>query len=1110
MDIKELLLLLNQHPGLAETKTKFEKNNHLVWNGLKGSSLSMMSLLLAKRIGKKAVLVVDEKEDGAQLQNELELFSCDGCVYFMPSAFKRSIAYGQPDAESSLLRTEALTNFFNPRFGQMILITYPEALAEKVFLPNELVDNTLKVKKGDKLSTDFIEEVLIEYGFERVDFVYQPGQYAMRGGLIDVFSYAADWPYRIDFFGEEVESIRTFDIENQLSKETFDEVKIIPDLNDETLFKNRTDLFSLLDENVVFIGKNIDRIKERISQTIQLAIEKREDLKEEFNVDVEDAVVGKEQVDFLNDKFYTIDARLIPEKNSNQIEFNTSPQPAFNKKFELIADNLKQNAGNGYRNIIVSTQQNQIDRLSHIFNEIETSVNFDPLIGRLHQGFIDHDLKIACYTDHQIFERYQRFQLKQRFNKKEAISLQELSRLHPGDYVVHIDHGVGKFGGLEKIDINGKPQETIKLIYRDNDVLYVNIHSLHRISKYKGKDGTPPRIHKLGSATWAKLKSKTKSKVKDIARDLIKLYAARREKKGFAFSGDSYLNEQLEASFIYEDTPDQIKATQNVKADMEDDIPMDRLVCGDVGFGKTEIAIRAAFKAACDSKQVAVLVPTTILAFQHYKTFSDRLKNFPVKVDYISRMRSAKEQKRILKELETGEIDILIGTHRLVGKDIKFKDLGLLINDEEQKFGVATKEKIRAMKANVDTLTMTATPIPRTLQFSLMGARDLSIINTPPPNRYPITTELHPFNEDVIREAIHYEISRGGQVFFIHNRVQNIAEVEAMLNRIIPEANTVHAHGQMDGKKLEKIMLDFIDQKHDVLIATTIVESGLDIPNANTILINDAQNYGLSDLHQLRGRVGRSNKKAFCYLLTPPLTTLTNEARRRLDAIEMFSDLGSGFNIAMQDLDIRGAGNLLGAEQSGFIADVGLETYQQILDEAMFELKETEFSELFSEENKAKDASVKSWARDCHVDTDFEVRLPDQYVANVSERIKLYRELDEISDNKELMLFEERLEDRFGPLPTQVKDLLEVVRVRMIAQRAGFEKIVIKNGKMLCWFISNKESSYYESGVFVKILQNLQANNTVAKIEEKNDRLRLVFSGINNISTAYEKLKKIM
>lgn len=1110
MDKKELLQLLNQHPGLSETKTILENNNHLVWEGLKGSSLSLMGLLYAKRVSKKAILVVDEKEDGAQLQNELELFSCDGCVYFMPSAFKRSIAYGQPDPESSLLRSEALTNFFNPRFNQMVLITYPEALAEKVFLPNELTDNTLVVKVGDMLSTDFIEEVLMTYGFERVDFVFQPGQYAMRGGLVDVFSYAADWPYRIDFFGEEVDSIRTFDIENQLSKETFETVKIIPDLNDETLFKNRSDFFSLLDNDVVFIAKNVDRVKERIFQTIDLADTKTDELKDTFNIDVKDALVEKEKVDFFSDRFYTIDAKTNAENKAKIVHFNTSVQPSFNKKFDLIAENLKQNVFNGYKNIIISTQQNQIDRLSHIFEEFETDVSFNPLIGRLHQGFIDHDLKLACYTDHQIFERYQRFQLKQRFNKKEAISLQELTRLHPGDYVVHIDHGVGKFGGLEKIDINGKPQETIKLIYRDNDVLYVNIHSLHRISKYKGKDNTPPRIHKLGSATWAKLKSKTKSKVKDIARDLIRLYVARREKKGYAYSGDSYLNEQLEASFIYEDTPDQIKATQNVKADMENDIPMDRLVCGDVGFGKTEIAIRAAFKAVCDSKQVAVLVPTTILAFQHYKTFSDRLKNFPVKVDYISRMRSGKEQRRILQELASGEIDILIGTHRLVGKDIKFKDLGLLINDEEQKFGVATKEKIRAMKANVDTLTMTATPIPRTLQFSLMGARDLSIINTPPPNRYPITTEIHPFNEDVIKEAIQYEVSRGGQIFFIHNRVQNIAEVEAMLNRIVPKASTVYAHGQMDGKRLEKVMLDFIEQKFDVLVATTIIESGLDIPNTNTIIINDAQNYGLSDLHQLRGRVGRSNKKAFCYLLTPPLSTLTNEARRRLDAIEMFSDLGSGFSIAMQDLDIRGAGNLLGAEQSGFIADVGLETYQQILDEAMFELKETEFSDLFSEDNKAKDESVKSWARDCHVDTDLEVRLPDQYVNNVSERIKLYRELDEIKDSKELLLFEERLEDRFGPLPNQAKDLMEVVRVRMIAQRAGFEKIVIKNGKMLCWFISNKESSYYQSGVFVKILQNLQANNTLAKIEEKKDRLRLVFSGINNISTAYEKLKKIM
>lgn len=1110
MNNQEFLEIFEKHPGLSQTKRTLQKHKNITWKGLKGSSLSLMSLLSAKGLDKRLLLIVEEKEHAAQLQNELEAFHGDGNVYFIPSAFKRSIAHGQPDADSGLLRTEALNAFFYNHKPRPVLISYADALAEKVFQPGDLKEHSLQIKVGNRLSPDFIQEVLQTYGFEFVDFVYQPGQYAMRGSIVDVFSYAADWPIRIDFFGDEVESIRTFDIESQLSRGSEKEIVIIPDLNDETMFHNRTSLFELLGDETLVVVSNAKYIRERVSATIESAGKNAESLKQDYNIDLSQALISSADFDLFGGSHFTIQTHYGGEGDFELINFDTSPQPAFQKNFQLVAEHLKQNTLAGYRNVVFSTQQSQIDRLTHIFNEMESEVKFEPIIGRLHEGFIDHQLKIACYTDHQIFDRYQRFHLKQRFNKKDAISLKELTGLHPGDYVVHIDHGIGQFGGLEKIDINGKPQEAIKLIYKDNDVLYVNIHSLHRISKYKGKDNTPPRIHKLGSASWAKLKSKTKSKVKDIARDLIQLYAARRQKKGYTFSPDTYMNEQLEASFIYEDTPDQLKATQNVKSDMEDDIPMDRLVCGDVGFGKTEVAIRAAFKAVCDSKQVAVLVPTTILAFQHFKTFSDRLKDFPVRVEYISRMRTARDQRQILKDLAVGKIDILIGTHRLVGRDIQFKDLGLLINDEEQKFGVATKEKIRAMKADVDTLTMTATPIPRTLQFSLMGARDLSIINTPPPNRYPITTELHPFNEDVIREAIDYEVSRGGQVFFIHNRVQNITEVEAMVRRICPKATTVHAHGQMEGRKLEKTMLDFIDQKYDVLVATTIIESGLDIPNTNTIIINDAQNYGLSDLHQLRGRVGRSNKKAFCYLLTPPLTTLTQEARRRLQAIEMFSELGSGFNIAMQDLDIRGAGNLLGAEQSGFIADVGLETYQQILDEAMFELKEGEFSELFSHEQPPAKDDMKDWSRECHVDTDFEVRLPDNYVGSVSERIKLYRELDNVEKESEVQDFESRLIDRFGELPDQAKALLNVVRMRMAAQKLGFEKIVIRNGKMLAWFISNKESAFFESDVFMRILGKLQENPNLGRVEEKKERLRLVFSQVKNVSSALESLKKIM
>lgn len=1108
MNLTQFIEIFQEHPQLKETITKLSTHKHVGWKKLQGSSFSLMSLLCAQKFEKKTIIVVEEREDAVQIQNELESIAGRDRVYYLPSGFKRSVAFGQPDAENTFMRTDALNHFFDPTQPNSIIVTYPDALAEKVFNPGDIEKNTYSLSIGEKISREKIQDVFIEFGFEAVDFVYQPGQYSVRGSIVDVYAYASDLPFRIDFFGEEIETIRTFDPENQLSKNHIDKIKIVPNLSGGKHTSNKKSLFSVLSENHLLIFENPEIISDAIRTTIETARNNKGFLKTEFDFDPEDVLIDISHIDSKNLNCYFIQSGNIANKDIPIIKFDTASQPAFQKNFQLVADNLRHNTNSGYQNIIVSTQKNQIERLTHIFSEMGKDVSFKPLISRLHRGFIDHTLKIACYTDHQIFDRYQKFYIKQRFSNKDALSLQELTGLHPGDYVVHIDHGVGQFGGLEKISLNGKPQEAIKLIYKDSDVLYVNIHSLHRISKYKGKDNTPPRIHKLGSPVWSKMKSKTKSRVKDIARDLIKLYAERLQKQGHAFNGDSFLNEQLEASFIYEDTPDQIKATQNVKADMESNIPMDRLVCGDVGFGKTEIAIRAAFKAACDNKQVAVLVPTTILAFQHFKTFSDRLKDFPVKVDYLSRMRTPKDQKQILKDLAEGKIDIVIGTHRLVGKDVQFKDLGLLINDEEQKFGVAVKEKIRAIKANVDTLTMTATPIPRTLQFSLMGARDLSIINTPPPNRYPINTEWHPFNEDVIREAINYEVARGGQVFFIHNRVQNIQEVEGLIKRLCPKVTTTHAHGQMEGPKMEQIMLDFIDQKYDVIVATTILESGLDIPNANTILINDAQNFGLSDLHQLRGRVGRSNKKAFCYLLTPPPTTLTQEARRRLQAIEMFSDLGSGFNIAMQDLDIRGAGNLLGAEQSGFIADVGLETYQQILEEAMFELKDTEFSELFRN-NSNTEKEEKDWTRDCNIETDFEVRLPDTYINNVSERIRLYKELDNIIDEEELVRFEERLKDRFGTLPSVASELFDVVRLRMLAKQIGIEKIVIKNEKMLTWFIANQQSSYFESAIFTRILKNLQNHPQIAKIEENKGRLRLVFQKIKNITTALKLLKKI-
>lgn len=1107
MDLKNFIESFQEHPRLKETIDKLSTHKNVGWKRLQGSSFSLMSLLCAHKFGKKTIIVVEEREDAIQIQNELESIIGRNQVYYLPSGFKRSVAFGQPDAENNFIRIEALNHFFDPLQPSSVIVTYPEALAEKIFNPSEIEKNTYTLNVGTKISREAIQDVFIEFGFETADFVYQPGQYSVRGSIIDVYAYASDLPFRIDFFGEEIETIRTFDTQSQLSIKQIDKIKIVPDLSNTKQTTDKKSLFSVLNKNHLLIYENPDQITETIGATLETTRNNKEFLKNEFDFDPEKTLIDTNDIDTQQLGCYFIQSGNITNKKIPFINFDTVSQPAFQKNFQLVANNLRQNSKAGYKNIIVSTQQNQIERLAHIFSEMGKDVTFEPIIGRLHRGFIDHQLKIACYTDHQIFDRYQRFYIKQRFSNKEALSMQELTGLHPGDYVVHIDHGVAQFGGLEKISLNGKPQEAIKLIYKDQDILYVNIHSLHRISKYKGKDNTPPRIHKLGSPVWSKMKSKTKSQVKDIARDLIKLYAERRQKQGFAFNSDSFLNEQLEASFIYEDTPDQLKATQNIKADMESKVPMDRLVCGDVGFGKTEIAVRAAFKSACDNKQVAVLVPTTILAFQHYKTFSDRLKDFPVRVDYLTRMRTAKDQKQIKKDLAQGKIDIIIGTHRLVSKDIKFKDLGLLINDEEQKFGVTVKEKIRALKANVDTLTMTATPIPRTLQFSLMGARDLSIINTPPPNRYPINTEWHPFSEDVIREAINYEVSRGGQVFFIHNRVQNIQEVEALIKRLCPKVSVIHAHGQMEGSIMEKTMLDFIDQKYDVIVATTILESGLDIPNANTILINDAQNFGLSDLHQLRGRVGRSNKKAFCFLLTPPPTTLTQEARRRLQAIEMFSELGSGLNIAMQDLDIRGAGNLLGAEQSGFIADVGLETYQQILDEAMFELKDTEFSELFKHENNEQ-TKEKDWTCECNIETDFEIRLPDTYINNVSERIKLYKELDNIVEEEELIKFESKLKDRFGDLPQVAEELFHVVRLRMRAKQTGIEKIVIKNGKMLTWFISNQQSSYYESPVFAQILKNLQENPQLARIEENKGRLRLVFKEIKNITTALKLLKK--
>lgn len=1075
--------------------------------GLIGSSKTILAANLSEILQNSMLFLLADREEAAYLYDDLNNLGLGQSVIFFPSSYKRSIQYDQPDQEFIVQRTEALNTIQNSE-NPYLIITFPEAIVEKVISPENFKKNTLQINAGDKISIRFINEFLFEYGFERVDFVYEPGQFAVRGSIVDIFSYSNEDPYRIDFFGDEVESLRSFNIDTQISKENLKRITVIPDIHTREDEENRISLLEFLPGNTIIFGDSLNSFFYQVNEIHRQTIIARADDENLFNRIVSGETL-KNQLKSKTVCDWGIEPGFQPV---TVFKFSNAPQPVFNKKFDLLGENLEEYLSLGYKVLILSNQEKQIERLQAIFRDVKSTVNFIPVNFTLSQGFVDHDLKICCYTDHQIFERYHRFKLKTRKDQREAVMLKELNTLHPGDYVVHIDHGIGKFAGLVNTDINGKIQEAVRLIYRNNDSLLVNIHSLHRISKYKGKDGTEPSLNKLGTGAWQNLKNRTKARVKDIAKELIALYAERLTEKGFSFSPDSYLQNELEASFIYEDTPDQEKATADVKEDMEKQIPMDRLICGDVGFGKTEIAIRAAFKAVTDSKQVAVLVPTTILALQHYNTFSDRLKDFPARVEYISRFKSASETRRIVAELAAGKVDILIGTHRLVSKDVQFKDLGLLVIDEEQKFGVSVKEKLKRLKVNVDTLTLTATPIPRTLQFSLMGARDLSIIRTPPPNRYPIITEVHGFNEQIIREAILYEVARNGQVFFLHNRIQNIYEVEDTIKRIVPGISTVVAHGRLEGQKLEKVMLDFIQGNYDVLVATTIIESGLDIPNANTIIINHAENYGLSDLHQLRGRVGRSNKKAFCYLLTPPLATLSPESRRRLKAIEEFSDLGSGFNIAMQDLDIRGAGNLLGAEQSGFIADIGFETYQRILNEAILELRQEEFSTVFPKDKQAKEETFTTvrFTQDCQIDTDMELLFQQEYIPGTTERMLLYRELDNIENQKQLDQFRKGLEDRFGKLPLQSRELLDVVKLRWKALELGIEKIILKENKMICYFVSDQQSPFYRSALFLKIVQFVQKNDSKANMREINHKLTLSFTHVPNVETAGHILEEMM
>jgi transcription-repair coupling factor (superfamily II helicase) len=1080
--------------------------------GLLGSSLSFVFQAIFKKSEKPFLLILNEKEEAAYILNDLEQMIDANDVLFYPSSYRRPYQIEETDNANVLLRSEVL-NRINSRKKPAVIVTYPEALFEKVVTRKELDKNTLKIAVGENVSIDFINEILFEYEFKRVDFITEPGEFSVRGGILDVFSFSNDNPYRIEFFGNEVDSIRTFDVETQLSIEKQNKITIIPNLENKFIQENRESFLDYISDKTVLCIENTAFLTSQLDKLFTKAIETFDKLSK----DVKHA--SPEHL-FLNEEGFlrkALDFSIIELSNkplfktTKTFEYHIQPQPSFNKQFDLLLNNLSDNHFNGYTNYLFCSNEGQANRFHDIFESLDEANHenvrnqYHTIVASLYQGFIDEENQIACYTDHQIFERYHKFSIKNGYTKKQTLTLKELNSLSVGDYVTHIDHGIGKFGGLQKIQVEGKTQEAIKLVYADNDIVYVSIHSLHKISKYNGKDGTPPKIYKLGSNAWKVLKQKTKARVKHIAFNLIQLYAKRRLEKGFQFAPDSYLQKELESSFIYEDTPDQITATQDVKADMEKDRPMDRLVCGDVGFGKTEVAIRAAFKAVDNSKQVAILVPTTILAYQHYRTFTERLKEMPVRVGYLNRFRTAKQKAQTLEELASGKLDIIIGTHQLVNKNVVFKDLGLLIVDEEQKFGVNVKDKLKTIAANVDTLTLTATPIPRTLQFSLMAARDLSVITTPPPNRYPIESQVVGFNEELIRDAISYEIQRNGQVFFINNRIENIKEIAGMIQRLVPDARVGIGHGQMEGTKLEELMLGFMNGDFDVLVATTIIESGLDVPNANTIFINNANNFGLSDLHQMRGRVGRSNKKAFCYFICPPYSAMTDDARKRIQALEQFSELGSGFNIAMKDLEIRGAGDLLGGEQSGFINEIGFETYQKIMNEAIEELKENEFKDLYEDGNEDEN---KEYVKDLQIDTDFELLFPDEYINNISERLNLYNELGTIKDEDGLLAYEIKLIDRFGPLPKEAKALLNSIRIKWIAIQMGIERIVMKQGKLIGYFVSDQQSAYYNSKQFRHMLQFVQQHGNICKMKEKETknglRLVLTFENVKSISRALE------
>jgi len=1112
------------------------------------------------------VVVCEDAEAAAYFHNTIENLTRALDIFYFPSSFKNKKNYRLLNSSHVMLRTEALTRW-SAGGNKKIIVTYPEALFEKVVLPEALSGNMIYIKAGDTLDVDGTMERLVQVGFDRTDFVYEPGQFALRGGILDIYSFGNEKPYRVELFGNDVDSIRIFDPETQLSERKLLQVSIIPNVESRLDSGHKVSLLDFIPENTVIWMQDREFTRERIllqEEDLGLFLENllppgaettpARASKTSYGGDEDDKMIKKvvspdefvpaADLEQQLERFHIVEFGpsagggvatshkpqaasqgvadsdklqaasreeqgpvnpQIPQSQILEISFHTRPQPSFNRQFDLLIKDLKSWEAKKYTLYIFAENPRQLERLRTIFEDLKSDILFTPVSISIHEGFIDDDLKVVCYTDHQVFQRYHKYKVKQAYNKNKAITLRTLRELQPGDYVTHIDHGVGVFSGLQKIEANGRIQEAVRIIYRDSDILYVNINSLHKISKYTGKEGTIPKVNKLGSDVWQKLKEKTKTKVKEIAFDLIKLYAQRKAQVGFAHSPDNYMQTELEASFIYEDTPDQGKATADVKKDMESPSPMDRLVCGDVGFGKTEVAIRAAFKSCCDSKQAAILVPTTILAFQHYKTFSERLRDFPVTVDYINRFKSSKEKKETMKKLEEGKINIIIGTHALLGKDVKYKDLGLLVIDEEQKFGVAHKEKIKTLRTNVDCLTLTATPIPRTLQFSLMGARDLSIINTPPPNRQPIQTELHGYNEDFIRDAVYYETERGGQVFFIYNRVQGLAEMASIIQGLCPDLSIGYAHGQMEGHELEERILDFIDRKYDVLVCTNIVESGVDIPNVNTIIVNNAHHFGLSDLHQLRGRVGRSNKKAFCYLLAPSLATLPTDSRKRLQTLEQHSDLGSGFQIAMRDLDIRGAGNMLGGEQSGFMAEIGFETYQKILEEAIRELKRTEFKDLFKEEISRTD----DYVQDCTIDTDLEILIPDTYVESITERLSLYTRLDNCDTEEELEEFHKELTDRFGPIPAQVEALFDTVRIRKLAVSLGFEKMILKEDALRGYFINRPDSPYYESEPFRKILEFIQKQTNKAKLKQAGKIFLLVVDDLHSMRELLQFMQRV-